>query len=517
MHGARRNCRAQLVVGEHARPAARAARRSWTSRDEVLEEAVELVEVAVGDRAGTRPGRRRPRRGRSPARRAAARRGTARRARARARGRRARSARRARRRRGTRGRRSRRSGRATRARGTASPTAPTSRSLRVQARRGRPPGRRAGRRRRDAVEHVSRPQNPSCTVGRMQPLRWERRPDGLRAPALVAAFQGWNDAGDAASSRADVHRQRAQRAAASRRSTPRSSTTSRRRGRRSASSTASAAQVDWPEVEVHAARAPGAPRDLVLLTGHEPSLPLAHVLRHDHRPRRGARRAVGRHARLAAGRRPALAADGHHRPGVRRGADRARRPHAVELPGPDRDRRRPPRRVPAARHPVRLAVGGRAALRRGRRRTRRARSRSCASSRASSASRSTRPSSRTAAGEYERQVNRAVESDPDVQAFVERLERAAAAEEEEPGPGLPAVGRRARARVPALPAPARRRGPADRPGPGAPAVDCDRHPPAARAHLGRDGRRHGGLRGDHAAAARPRRRVRPDARARPAC
>jgi hypothetical protein len=38
----------------------------------------------------------------------------------------------------------------------------------------------------------------------------------------------------------------------------------------------------------------------------------------------------------------------------------------------------------------------------------------------------------TAAGEYERQVNRAVESDPEVQAFVERLERAAAAEESEP-------------------------------------------------------------------------------------
>ena len=34
----------------------------------------------------------------------------------------------------------------------------------------------------------------------MQPLRWERRPDGLRAPALVCAFKGWNDAGEAASS-----------------------------------------------------------------------------------------------------------------------------------------------------------------------------------------------------------------------------------------------------------------------------------------------------------------------------
>src|SRR5258708_27541186 len=41
---------------------------------------------------------------------------------------------------------------------------------------------------------------PSCTVDRMQPLIWEHRPDGLRAPALVCAFKGWNDAADAASS-----------------------------------------------------------------------------------------------------------------------------------------------------------------------------------------------------------------------------------------------------------------------------------------------------------------------------
>ena len=34
----------------------------------------------------------------------------------------------------------------------------------------------------------------------MQPLRWDYRPDGLRAPALICAFKGWNDAADAASS-----------------------------------------------------------------------------------------------------------------------------------------------------------------------------------------------------------------------------------------------------------------------------------------------------------------------------
>ena len=40
----------------------------------------------------------------------------------------------------------------------------------------------------------------------------------------------------------------------------------------------------------------------------------------------------------------------------------------------------------------------------------------------------------SAAGDYERQVSLAVQSDPDVQAVVERLERAAAEEEEALGP-----------------------------------------------------------------------------------
>jgi hypothetical protein len=38
----------------------------------------------------------------------------------------------------------------------------------------------------------------------------------------------------------------------------------------------------------------------------------------------------------------------------------------------------------------------------------------------------------TAAADYERQVGLAVQSDPDIQAFVERLEQAAAGEEESP-------------------------------------------------------------------------------------
>ena len=46
--------------------------------------------------------------------------------------------------------------------------------------------------------------------------------------------------------------------------------------------------------------------------------------------------------------------------------------------------------------------------------------------------RSTPPTSRRAAADYERQVGLAVQSDPDIQAFVERLERAAESETASP-------------------------------------------------------------------------------------
>jgi proteasome assembly chaperone (PAC2) family protein len=104
----------------------------------------------------------------------------------------------------------------------------------------------------------------------MQPLRWESRPDGLRAPALVCAFKGWNDAGDAASAALtyvgaelgaerfatidpeDFYDFQATR--------PRIRF---REGRER--------EITWPDVEVYAARVPRAPRDLVLVQGSEPS------------------------------------------------------------------------------------------------------------------------------------------------------------------------------------------------------------------------------------------------------
>src|SRR5215212_137093 len=105
----------------------------------------------------------------------------------------------------------------------------------------------------------------------MQPLIWESRPDGLRAPALVCAFTGWNDAGDAASAAiqflgaslgatrfATIDPEEFYDFQATR---PKVSLIEGRTRR-----------ITWPEVEIYAARVPRAPRDLVLLAGAEPSM-----------------------------------------------------------------------------------------------------------------------------------------------------------------------------------------------------------------------------------------------------
>lgn len=105
----------------------------------------------------------------------------------------------------------------------------------------------------------------------MQPLIWERRPDGLRAPALICAFKGWNDAGDAASAALqfvgaslgadrfasldpeDFYDFQATRP-----------TIKLIEGK--------TREITWPTVEIYEARVPRAPRDLVLLGGPEPSM-----------------------------------------------------------------------------------------------------------------------------------------------------------------------------------------------------------------------------------------------------
>jgi predicted ATP-grasp superfamily ATP-dependent carboligase len=105
----------------------------------------------------------------------------------------------------------------------------------------------------------------------MQPLIWDRRPGDLRAPAMVCAFQGWNDAGDAASSAVSFL----------------ASALDARRFARIDSEEfydfqanrpcvqfdeGNRRQIVWPTVEVFEAAAPRAPRDLVLVQGIEPSM-----------------------------------------------------------------------------------------------------------------------------------------------------------------------------------------------------------------------------------------------------
>jgi predicted ATP-grasp superfamily ATP-dependent carboligase len=105
----------------------------------------------------------------------------------------------------------------------------------------------------------------------MQPLIWDHRPSGLRNPAMVCAFQGWNDAGDAASGAtsylateldakrfASVDIEEFYDFQANR---PRIQL-SGEHGRK----------ISWPSIEIFEARAPAGARDLVIVQGVEPSL-----------------------------------------------------------------------------------------------------------------------------------------------------------------------------------------------------------------------------------------------------
>jgi predicted ATP-grasp superfamily ATP-dependent carboligase len=105
----------------------------------------------------------------------------------------------------------------------------------------------------------------------MPPLVWDRRPDGLRAPALVCAFKGWNDAGDAASAAVQF-------LGASHSATrfahidPEDFYDFQATRPRIKLDESNTRELTWPNVEIYEARVPRAPRDLVLLTGPEPSM-----------------------------------------------------------------------------------------------------------------------------------------------------------------------------------------------------------------------------------------------------
>ena len=105
----------------------------------------------------------------------------------------------------------------------------------------------------------------------MQPLRWERRPDGLRAPALVCAFKGWNDAGEAATSALTFMGAgfEATRFALIDPEEFVDFQSTRPSVRLVEGHTR---KIEWPEFEFYEARVPRAPRDLILLSGPEPAM-----------------------------------------------------------------------------------------------------------------------------------------------------------------------------------------------------------------------------------------------------
>jgi predicted ATP-grasp superfamily ATP-dependent carboligase len=257
----------------------------------------------------------------------------------------------------------------------------------------------------------------------MQPLRWERRPDGLRAPALVCAFKGWNDAGDAASTALQFV---GTALGATRFATidPEEFYDFQATRPQVKVAEGGVREITWPVVEIFEARVPRAPRDLVLLTGHEPSMrwrgftqlviELAEAL--------GAQLLVSLGALLAdvAHSRPTmvtgLASDPSLVQRLELGASNYEGPTGIVgvLQSACMQANLPAASLWAAvPHYIAAAPNPKAALAL----VRRLEGLVGVSVDASELEK--------AAADYERQVNLAVQSDPDVQAFVERLERAA--------------------------------------------------------------------------------------------
>ncbi len=263
----------------------------------------------------------------------------------------------------------------------------------------------------------------------MQPLIWDRRPDGLRAPALVCAFSGWNDAGDAATAAVSFLASSlgAERFARIDPEEFYDFQSTRPRIRLLAGQTR---EIEWPVVEVMEVRVPRAPRDLVLITGSEPSMrwrSFASLVT-------DLAEALGVQMVVTLG---ALLADvPHSHPVTMTGL--ASETALVERLGLQNSEYEGPTGIigvlhslcadaglPSASlwasvpHYVAAAPNPKAALALVRKLERLVGVSVDASELES------------AAADYERQVGLAVQSDPDIQAFVERLERAAESEQEQ--------------------------------------------------------------------------------------
>lgn len=266
----------------------------------------------------------------------------------------------------------------------------------------------------------------------MQSLHWEHRPDGLRAPAMVCAFTGWNDAGDAASAAlqfigsslgaarfATIDPEEFYDFQATR------PTVRLTEGR--------IREVTWPETEFYAARVPRAPRDLVLVQGPEPSMrwktycqqiiDLAEAIGVQMVVTLGSLLADVPHSRPVAI--TGIASDDAlvERLDLRSASYEGPTGITATLHGACQDAGIPSASLWASvPHYVAAAPNPKAALAL----TRKLEGLVGVSVDASELE--------DAAADYERQVSLAVQSDPEVQAFVERLEKAAEEQAEDTGP-----------------------------------------------------------------------------------
>ncbi len=105
----------------------------------------------------------------------------------------------------------------------------------------------------------------------MQPLQWESRPDGLRAPALVCAFTGWNDAGDAATGAVE-HLELIWDAKPLAALDPEDYYDFQVNRPTVSLIDGVSRRIEWPTTRISVARPPGSERDVVLIRGIEPNM-----------------------------------------------------------------------------------------------------------------------------------------------------------------------------------------------------------------------------------------------------
>ena len=183
-------------------------------------------------------------------------------------------------------------------------------------------------------------------------------------------------------------------------------------------------RIDWPENVFHAgaSRAPTRRGDPAR---RRAELPLARPSTRSSSTSRASSGRARRHARRAPRRRPAYPPGARHRLRQRRLAGRGARAAAVALRGPDRHRRRPPRRLPAGGDPLGQPVVGGAALRLARAEPARGARPVRPPRRAARRRRSPWASSRRRRRSTREQISEAVASDPETADYVEELERRA--------------------------------------------------------------------------------------------